>query len=132
MSVAFYPDTNETLSKLAYNFLKNNKISKISFTGSSEIGKTIVKNSADKLAKVSLELGGKAPNIIFEDANLDSCIEANLRGGFFNQGENCTAVTRLFVHKKIFKKTWGFCVTHNQKNLILKRYKNKDKFFFSY
>ena len=84
--------------------VKNNKISKISFTGSSEIGKTIVKNSADKLAKVSLELGGKAPNIIFEDANLDSCIEANLRGGFFNQGENCTAVTRLFVHKKIFKK----------------------------
>tara|TARA_B100000579_G_C22848956_1_gene866134 strand:- start:9809 stop:11266 length:1458 start_codon:yes stop_codon:yes gene_type:complete len=84
--------------------VKNNKISKISFTGSSEIGKTIVKNSADKLAKVSLELGGKAPNIIFEDANLNSCIEANLRGGFFNQGENCTAVTRLFVHKKIFKK----------------------------
>ena len=84
--------------------VKNNKISKISFTGSSEIGKTIVKNSAEKLAKVSLELGGKAPNIIFEDANLYSCIEANLRGGFFNQGENCTAVTRLFVHKKIFKK----------------------------
>lgn len=84
--------------------VKNNKISKISFTGSSQVGKTIVKNSSDKLTKVSLELGGKAPNIIFEDANLPSCIEANLRGGFFNQGENCTAVTRLFVHKKIFKK----------------------------
>ena len=51
-----------------------------------------------------MELGGKAPNIIFDDANVVSCLEANLRGGFFNQGENCTAVTRLFVHKKIYNK----------------------------
>ena len=84
--------------------VKNKNISKISFTGSSVVGKTIVRNSADRLAKLSLELGGKAPNIIFDDANLNSCIEANLRGGFFNQGENCTAVTRLFVHKKIYNK----------------------------
>ena len=84
--------------------VKNNKISKISFTGSSQVGKLIVRNSAENLTKLSLELGGKAPNIIFDDANLSSCIEANLRGGFFNQGENCTAVTRLFVHKKIYNK----------------------------
>lgn len=84
--------------------VKSKKISKISFTGSSQVGKEIVKNSADNLTKLSLELGGKAPNIVFDDANLASCIEANLRGGFFNQGENCTAVTRLFVHKKIFNK----------------------------
>ena len=46
-------------------------------------------------------MGGKAPNILFEDCDIDSCIEANLRGGFFNQGENCTAVTRLLVHSNI-------------------------------
>lgn len=84
--------------------VKNKKIAKISFTGSSMVGKSIVRNSSDNLTKLSLELGGKAPNIIFDDANLGSCLEANLRGGFFNQGENCTAVTRLFVHKKIYNK----------------------------
>lgn len=84
--------------------VKNKKVSKISFTGSSQVGKMIVKNSSDNLTKLSLELGGKAPNIVFDDANLESCLEANLRGGFFNQGENCTAVTRLFVHKKIYNK----------------------------
>ena len=82
-------------------FVKNSNISKISFTGSTLVGKQIVKNSAENLSRVSLELGGKAPNIVFEDANIDSCLEANLRGGFFNQGENCTAVTRLIVHESI-------------------------------
>lgn len=81
--------------------VKNSNISKISFTGSTLVGKQIVKNSAENLSRVSLELGGKAPNIVFEDANIDSCLEANLRGGFFNQGENCTAVTRLIVHESI-------------------------------
>ena len=84
--------------------VKSSEVSKISFTGSSKIGKLIVENSSNNLTRLSLELGGKAPNIVFDDANLESCIEANLRGGFFNQGENCTAVTRLLVHKKIFSK----------------------------
>ncbi len=81
--------------------VENPFINKISFTGSTKVGKQIIKNSSDDLKKVSLELGGKAPNILFEDCDIDSCIEANLRGGFFNQGENCTAVTRLLVHSNI-------------------------------
>lgn len=84
--------------------INNNLISKISFTGSTGVGKQIVEETAKNLPKLSLELGGKAPNIIFEDASIESCIEANLRGGFFNQGENCTAVTRLLVNKKIYNK----------------------------
>ena len=83
------------------SIVKNEIISKISFTGSTKVGKEIVKNSSENLTKISLELGGKAPNIIFSDSNIDSCLEANLRGGFFNQGENCTAVTRLLVDEKI-------------------------------
>jgi acyl-CoA reductase-like NAD-dependent aldehyde dehydrogenase len=81
--------------------VQNPLINKISFTGSTKVGKQILKDSSDNLKKVSLELGGKAPNILFEDCDIDSCLEANLRGGFFNQGENCTAVTRLLVHSNI-------------------------------
>ena len=63
-----------------------------------------MRTAADSVKRVSLELGGKAPCIIFDDANLDNAVEACLRGGFFNQGENCTAVTKLLLHKKIYKK----------------------------
>lgn len=79
-------------------------IDKIAFTGSTEVGKIVMKTAADNITKVSLELGGKAPCIIFDDANLENAVEACLRGGFFNQGENCTAVTKLMLHEKIYKK----------------------------
>lgn len=77
-------------------------ISKIAFTGSTEVGRHIMSTASQQIKRVSLELGGKAPNIVFDDADIDDCIEANLRGGFFNQGENCTAVTRLLLHERIY------------------------------
>lgn len=77
-------------------------VSKIAFTGSTEVGRHVMHTASETIKRVSLELGGKAPNIVFEDADIDNCIEANLRGGFFNQGENCTAVTRLLLHQKIY------------------------------
>jgi acyl-CoA reductase-like NAD-dependent aldehyde dehydrogenase len=79
-------------------------ISKIAFTGSTEVGRHIMNTASKEIKRVSLELGGKAPNIVFDDADIEDCIEANLRGGFFNQGENCTAVTRLLLHEKIYDK----------------------------
>lgn len=79
-------------------------IDKVAFTGSTSVGKHVMKTAAESVKRVSLELGGKAPCIIFDDANLDNAVEACLRGGFFNQGENCTAVTKLLLHKKIYKK----------------------------
>lgn len=79
-------------------------VDKIAFTGSTNVGKIVMKTAANSIKRVSLELGGKAPCIIFDDANIDNAIEACLRGGFFNQGENCTAVTKLLLHKKIYKK----------------------------
>ncbi len=78
------------------------RISKIAFTGSTEVGRHIMNTASNEIKRVSLELGGKAPNIVFDDTDIDDCIEANLRGGFFNQGENCTAVTRLLLHEKIY------------------------------
>ena len=77
-------------------------VSKVAFTGSTSVGKRIMETASRNLKRVSLELGGKAPNIVFDDIDMDNCIEANLRGGFFNQGENCTAVTRLLLHETIY------------------------------
>lgn len=77
-------------------------ISKIAFTGSTAVGRNVMRTAAGKLKRVSLELGGKAPCIVFPDADVDGAVEACLRGGFFNQGENCTAVTRLLLHEKIY------------------------------
>jgi acyl-CoA reductase-like NAD-dependent aldehyde dehydrogenase len=79
-------------------------ISKIAFTGSTEIGKGVMNTASRHIKRVSLELGGKAPCIVFDDAEIEEAVEANLRGGFFNQGENCTAVTRLLLHEDIYDK----------------------------
>lgn len=79
-------------------------IDKVAFTGSTSVGKIVMKTASESIKRVSLELGGKAPCIIFDDANIENAVEACLRGGFFNQGENCTAVTKLMLHKKIYKK----------------------------
>lgn len=80
------------------------EVSKVAFTGSTGVGKIVMKSAADTIKRVSLELGGKAPCIVFDDANIENAIEATLRGGFFNQGENCTAVTRLLLHEDIYDK----------------------------
>ncbi|HSQ24534.1 MAG TPA: betaine-aldehyde dehydrogenase [Pyrinomonadaceae bacterium] len=82
-------------------------IDKIAFTGSTEIGKRIAKAAADNLTKVSLELGGKAPNIVFADADLDQAVNGAMMGIFFNQGQVCCAGSRLFVEEKIKEEFLG-------------------------
>jgi len=72
-------------------------IDKVAFTGSTEVGKEIHRTSADTLKRVSLELGGKSPNIVFADADVEGAVRGALAGVFFNQGEVCCAGTRLFV-----------------------------------
>lgn len=76
-------------------------VDKISFTGSTAVGKEIVRTSADTLKKVSLELGGKSPNIVFADADLDSAAKGAFTGIFYGKGEVCNAGSRLFVEKRI-------------------------------
>jgi aldehyde dehydrogenase (NAD+)/phenylacetaldehyde dehydrogenase len=75
------------------------EIDKVAFTGSTEVGKLILKASAGNLKKVSLELGGKAPNIIFPDADLDQAVPTAMMGVFFNSGQVCCAGTRIFVQR---------------------------------
>jgi phenylacetaldehyde dehydrogenase len=80
-------------------------VDKIAFTGSTEVGHEIVKASAGNLKRVSLELGGKSPNIVFNDADLDSAIAGAASAIFFNHGQCCCAGSRLFVEEKVFDRT---------------------------
>ena len=77
-------------------------VDKIAFTGSTEVGKLIAQAATGNLKKVSLELGGKSPNVIFADADLNSAIPGSANAIFFNLGQVCTAGSRLFVHKSVF------------------------------
>jgi phenylacetaldehyde dehydrogenase len=76
-------------------------VDKIAFTGSTEVGRAIVRAAAGNLKKVTLELGGKSPVVVFPDADLEQVIPGAARACFFLQGQNCMAGTRLFVHRKV-------------------------------
>lgn len=77
-------------------------VDKIAFTGSTEVGRLIVKASAGNLKKMTLELGGKSPNIIFADADIEAAIEGAALAIFFNHGECCVAGSRLYVERPAF------------------------------
>jgi len=77
-------------------------VDKISFTGSKPIGTMIQRTCAEQLKRVTLELGGKSPNIIFADAALEQAVEGSALGVFGNQGEVCSAGSRVFVHRSVY------------------------------
>src|SRR3954464_7018732 len=76
-------------------------IDKVAFTGSTEVGKMIARAAADNLTKVSLELGGKAPNIVFADSDIEQAVAGAMMGIFYNQGQVCCAGSRLFVEESV-------------------------------
>ena len=82
--------------------VQSNDIDKVTFTGSLEVGKKIVQAAAGNLKRVTLELGGKSPSVIFADADLDSAIPAAAFSVFHNTGQVCCAGSRLYVEKKVF------------------------------
>jgi betaine-aldehyde dehydrogenase len=84
-------------------------VRKIAFTGSAEVGKIIMRNAADQLKRVSLELGGKSPNIFFSDADFEAAVDGALFGVFINQGEVCSAGSRVLVQQDIYKKFVDAC-----------------------
>jgi phenylacetaldehyde dehydrogenase len=77
-------------------------VDKVAFTGSTEVGRLIVKAAAGNLKKVSLELGGKSPNVVYADADLEGAIAGAANGIFFNHGQCCNAGSRLYVQNGIF------------------------------
>jgi acyl-CoA reductase-like NAD-dependent aldehyde dehydrogenase len=90
-------------------------IDKIAFTGSTEVGKLIAKAAAENLTKVSLELGGKAPNVVFADADLEQAVNGTMMGIFYNQGQVCCAGSRLFVQETVSDEFLGRLKEKSQK-----------------
>src|SRR5699024_5108041 len=78
-------------------------IDKIAFTGSTATGIEVMHKAADQVKGVTLELGGKSPSIILEDANLEEAIDGAFNGTMYNHGQNCSATTRIYVHRKHYE-----------------------------
>ena len=78
------------------------KVDKVGFTGSLEVGKEVMRNSAETLKRVTLELGGKSPNIVFSDASFEQAMDGTAGGIFWNQGEICSAGSRIFVESSVY------------------------------
>ncbi|GAA4761176.1 aldehyde dehydrogenase family protein [Streptomyces sanyensis] len=75
-------------------------VDKVSFTGSTEVGREIVRASADDLKRVTLELGGKAPSIVARDADIDAAVQGNVQGALLNSGQVCAAYARFYVDRR--------------------------------
>jgi succinate-semialdehyde dehydrogenase / glutarate-semialdehyde dehydrogenase len=88
-------------SKIGKEMLTNEKIRKVTFTGSTEVGKILMKEAADQVKRVSMELGGHAPFIVFEDADLDAAAEGAILSKFRNTGQTCICANRLYVHSSV-------------------------------
>ncbi len=90
-------------------------VDKVAFTGSTEVGKLILQAAAGNLKKVSLELGGKSPNIVFDDADMKASIPGAANAIFFNHGQCCCAGSRLYVDQAIFDEVVGGVADHAKK-----------------
>jgi aldehyde dehydrogenase (NAD+) len=83
--------------------VKHPLVDKIAFTGSTSVGMSLIRNGADTIKHMTMELGGKSPNIIFADANLDAAVQSAFWGIFWNKGEVCVAGSRLLVERPIYE-----------------------------
>ena len=89
-------------SEIGKELTSNSLVRKISFTGSTEVGKILLEQSASTVKKVSMELGGHAPLIVFDDADMDEAIIGAMQSKFRNSGQTCICTNRIFVHEKIY------------------------------
>ncbi len=89
-------------SKVGAALVHDPRVDKVSLTGSAEVGRWVMREGADTMKRVCLELGGKSPNIFFADAEFDAAVEGSCNSNFWNQGEICSAGTRVFVERPIY------------------------------
>ena len=94
--------TSADASGVGQEFCVNPKVRKISFTGSTRVGSILMRQSADGIKKLSLELGGNAPFIVFDDADLDQAVEGALIAKFRNAGQTCVCANRIYVQRGVF------------------------------
>ena len=89
-------------SEIGQELTANEKVRKLSFTGSTAIGKVLMKQCADTIKKVSLELGGNAPFIVFDDADIDAAVTGAMQSKYRNAGQTCVCANRILVHESVY------------------------------
>ncbi|MCM3726318.1 NAD-dependent succinate-semialdehyde dehydrogenase [Neobacillus cucumis] len=90
-------------SEIVGELMSNKEVRKISFTGSTEVGKILIKQSADTVKRISMELGGHAPFIVFEDADLELAVDGAIKSKFASTGQQCVCANRIYVHDSIYQ-----------------------------
>ncbi|WP_306131269.1 NAD-dependent succinate-semialdehyde dehydrogenase [Roseivivax marinus] len=94
--------TSSSSSEVGKEFCENPKVRKLTFTGSTEVGRILLKQAADQVKKCSMELGGNAPFIVFDDADIDAAVEGAIACKFRNNGQTCVCANRLYVQAGVY------------------------------
>ncbi|WP_299346944.1 NAD-dependent succinate-semialdehyde dehydrogenase [uncultured Maritalea sp.] len=94
--------TSSSSAAIGEEFCSNPKVRKLTFTGSTEVGRILMKQSADQIMKTSMELGGNAPFIVFDDADLDAAVEGAMISKFRNNGQTCVCANRIYVQAGVY------------------------------
>ncbi|SDE33126.1 NAD-dependent succinate-semialdehyde dehydrogenase [Limimaricola pyoseonensis] len=94
--------TSSAASEIGKEFCENPKVRKLTFTGSTEVGRILLRQAADQVMKCSMELGGNAPFIVFDDADLDAAVEGAIQCKFRNNGQTCVCANRIYVQKGVY------------------------------
>jgi succinate-semialdehyde dehydrogenase/glutarate-semialdehyde dehydrogenase len=89
-------------SEIGKEFCQNEKVRKLTFTGSTEIGRILMRQAADQIMRTSMELGGNAPFIVFDDADLDAAVEGAMISKFRNNGQTCVCANRIYVQSGVY------------------------------
>jgi len=94
--------TSSSSSEVGKEFCENPIVRKLTFTGSTEVGRILLKQAADQVMKCSMELGGNAPFIVFDDADIDAAVEGAIACKFRNNGQTCVCANRIYVQKGVY------------------------------
>lgn len=94
---------SEDSSSIGKEFTENDKVRKLTFTGSTNVGKILMRQGADQIMKLGLELGGNAPFIVFNDADLDAAVEGAMVSKYRNNGQTCVCANRLYVQSGVYE-----------------------------
>lgn len=90
-------------SEIGQAIMENEKVRKVTFTGSTEVGKVLIKQSADQVKRLSLELGGHAPIIVLDDADVDLAVKGTMASKFRNAGQTCVCANRIYVQSQVYE-----------------------------
>src|SRR5690606_6747613 len=94
--------TSKKSSEIGKEFCENPLIRKLTFTGSTEVGRILLRQAADQVLKCSMELGGNAPFIVFDDADLDAAVAGAMMSKFRNNGQTCVCANRIYVQSGVY------------------------------